>query len=159
MTPDKVVTQVWQIVEDNPGASEDEFYQLLADAGIPDATADRCYKLAQVAWGRAFLDGLGIDFSDDYLCLDARGDLVESGRLSEEPYFTAAAQLAEKYAVSPAMRQIALCSAEVHAVNDALNAGSNPQDLSTGPTCMFVEAPTDEGMEKARHTIMEYMNK
>jgi hypothetical protein len=159
MIPEEVVNQFWKIIEDNPAASVDDIYDLLADAGMPDNVADRCYKLAQVAWGRAFLDGLGIDFSDDYLCLNGNGDLIESGLLSKEPFFIAATGLAKQYAISPTMQEIALCSAEVHAVNDALNAGSDSNDLATGPTCMFIEAPTDEGMEKARQTIMEYMKK
>ena len=159
MTPEEAVIRLGDLVTADHEISEDEIYRQLADAGMSDAMADRSYKFTQIAWGRVFLDGMGIDFSDDYLWLNADGTLAESGRLSEEPFYTAAMRLANQYALTPAFARLAMTSADVHAINDALNAGSDPKDLVTGPTCLFIDAPTDEGMEKARRTLMEYLKK
>jgi hypothetical protein len=159
MTPEEAVTQLGDIVAAKHEVSEDEICQALADAGMPDEIADRSFKFTQIAWGRVFLDNLGIDFSDDYMWFDANGNVVASGRLTEEPFYAAAMQLAGQYTLTPAFARLALTSADVHSVNDALNAGSNPKDLVTGPTCLFIEAPTDDGMEKARQTLTEYLKK
>jgi hypothetical protein len=48
-------------------------------------------------------------------------------------------------------------SADVNAVNNALNRGSKPEDLATAPPCLFTEAPTEAGMENARKAIAEHL--
>jgi hypothetical protein len=47
--------------------------------------------------------------------------------------------------------------ADVHAVNDALNAGSRSQDLVTAPGFIFLEPPTPTGIENANRVIGEHM--
>lgn len=157
MTPEEAVIRLADIVTANYEASEDDIYQALADAGMPGDVADKSYKFTQIAWGRVFLDGRGIEFSDDYLWLDADGNMVESGRLTQEPFFAAAIRLADKYILTPAFARLALTSADVYAVNDALNAGAQTEGLATGPTCLFTAAPTDEGLERASQTVSEFL--
>lgn len=159
MTPEEAITQLAEIVSANHEASEDDIYRALADAGMPDELADKGFKFTQIAWGRVFLSGRGIAFSDDYLWLDASGSLVESGQLSKEPFYIAASQLAEKYVLTPAFARLALTSADVYAVNDALTAGASLENLVTGPTCLFAAEPTEEGMERARETLEQFLNK
>jgi hypothetical protein len=137
--------------------TEKEAYAAMADAGIPDALAARAYTFTQVAWGRTLLDGLGVQFSLQYLCFDASGTIVESGDLADEPCFAAATRLAERYKGSPGFKRLAMMSADFHAVNNALNGGSKPEDLVTSPACLFLEAPTAAGMEAARQAIAQYL--
>lgn len=137
--------------------TEDEAYAAMTDAGIPDAIADRAYKFTQVAWGRALLAGLGVQFSPKYFCCNASGTVVESGKLADDPCFAAAAGLAERYKGSPGFKRLALLSADLNAVNNALNAGSKPEDLVTGPACLFLEAPTAAGIEAAHQAIAQYL--
>ena len=156
-TPEDAVARLAEIVAGRAEFSEDEVYAEMAQAGIPDAVADRAYKFTQTAWGRAFLTTFGVHFSPDYLCLNGAGDVVESGRLEEQPYYIAAHRLAAGYATSPGFRRLALMSADAGAINNALQAGSKPENLVTGPAALFMEAPTPAGLEKAQQAIARRM--
>jgi hypothetical protein len=127
----------------------------MAEAGIPDPVADRAFKFTQIAWGRVFLDGLGVQFSPDYLCFNGAGEVIESGPLAEQPYFAAAMGLARRYARSPGFPKFALMAADVNAVNNALHAGSRPENLVLGPAALFLEAATPAGIDKARRLLAQ----
>jgi hypothetical protein len=53
---------------------------------------------------------------------------------------------------SKAFVNMAAGSAEFHAVNAALHAGSKPEDLVSA-SIRFLEAPTEEGKRKAQRVI------
>ena len=48
-----------------------------------------------------------------------------------------------------------MTSADVNMINDALNDGSKPEDLVTGPSALFMEPPTTSGMDTARRLLSE----
>lgn len=153
---ESAVVQLAQIVAADANLSEEEIYQAMAEAGIPDALADRAFKFTQIAWGRIFLDGMGIDFPPDYFCFDAQGRVVESGRLADEPCFAVACGLCHKYIRTPAFQRLALTSTDVQAVNEMLHKGSKPEKLIMCPASIFIEAPTPAGMERVDQMITEY---
>ncbi|MBL8605865.1 MAG: hypothetical protein JNL38_01035 [Myxococcales bacterium] len=153
MTPEQAVDRLAAVLMNDPELSASDIYDALARAGVPDDVADRAYKFTQIAWGRVFLGHLGLRFPPDYFCLNARGDIVESGQLDEEPYFVAATGLAAEHRRSRGFARFAAMSADVNAINDALHAGSKPENLSIAPPALFVEAPTPEGIAKARQEI------
>ncbi len=157
VSPETAVAWLADLIAGQERFAEDEVYAAMAEAGVPDRLADRAYKLTQVAWGRALLAGMGVRFSPDYLWFDAAGRVVESGRLEEEACFVAATRLAKKYRGSPGFKQLALTSADVNAVNNALHKGSKPEDMVMGPAGFFREAPTEAGMENARKVLEEHM--
>jgi len=102
-----------------------------------------------------FLDGLGVRFSPDYLCFNGAGDVIESGLLTEQPYFMAAMSLVKQYARTSGFPRFALMSSDVNAVNSALNAGSKAENLVMAPAALFMEAATPEGIEKARKLLAQ----
>jgi hypothetical protein len=153
VTPDDAVSRLAQIVASRTDFTQHDIYSAMADAGIPIELADRAYKFTLFAWGRIVLDGIGARFSPDYFCFDAAGEIVESGRLADEPCFAAASRLAQQYVHSKGFGQLALMSSETLAVNDALNAGSRPEDLVLAPAARFVEQPTPAGMENVRRFL------
>jgi hypothetical protein len=153
MAPEVAVRRLAEIIAARSDFTEDELYDAMSEAGIPDPIADRAYKFTQTAWGRTILDGLGVQFDADYLCFNAAGDVIESGQIADQPYFAVAVRLAPQYAQSPGFQRFVLMSADVNAVNNALNAGSKPEDLVIGPAAFFMEAPTPAGMDKARRLL------
>ena len=155
MTPEAAVGRLAEIIAARAEFTEDDLYAAMADAGIPDPVADRAYKFTQTAWGRVFLDGLGVRFGTDYLCFNRAGDVIESGQLDDQPYYVAAMRLVPQYARSPGFPTFALMSADVNAVNSALHAGSKPENLVMGPAAFFMEAPTPTGMAKAQQRLSE----
>ena len=140
MTPDQAVQQLVSIIS-NCGSdppSEDDTYRALQNAGVPKDAADRVYKFTQIACARKFLDGMGITFSNDYVCFNRFGDIVDSGHLSEEPFFCSAMENAGPEQMGDdAFTVFALMSSDVQAVNNALNDGSHPADLVTSPAFLF----------------------
>lgn len=155
MTPEAAVAKLTEILAERPEFTEDEIYQALEQAGVPDGVADRAYKFTQIAWGRTLLDGLGVRFSPEYLCFNAEGECIESGQLAEEPYYTAALKAAAQQPPPAGLPHLAMMSADFGVVNSALNGGSNPKDLVTGPAALFMEYPTAAGMEKAQRILNE----
>jgi hypothetical protein len=155
VTPQTAVTRLAEIVAPRAEFTEDEVYMAMADAGIPESVADRAYKFTQIAWGRVLLDGLGVRFAPEYTCFDGAGEVVESGRLVDQPYFAAATASAGRYAGTPGFKLLALMAAEVHSVNELLNRGSKPEDLATAAPALFMEAPTPAGMERVRQHLSQ----
>ena len=154
LTPSESVERLAELIAPKKEFNEGQVYEQLLMAGMTHDVADLAYKFTQTAWARFFLDGMGITFSPDYYCFNSKGGLVETGQLVNQPYFAAAMRLAEKYKSSPGYKQLILTSADVNAVNNALNAGSKPENLVTGPAALFMEPPTPEGMEKAKEIIL-----
>ncbi|HEY2784503.1 MAG TPA: hypothetical protein VGJ05_05955 [Fimbriiglobus sp.] len=157
MAPETAVALLGEFIAARLEFTEDELRGAMADAGIPDPVADRAYQFTQIAWGRVFLDGLGLQFSSDYLCFNGAGDVIESGLLTAQPYFAAAIALAPKYARSPGFPKFALMSADVNAVNSALHAGSKPENLVMGPSALFMEVTTPSGIEKAQQYLSKHV--
>lgn len=148
MTPSELVEHVARAFEASSPPTDSNVVRALIGAGAAEREADLALKLVQIACGRMLLDGLGIGFSDDYLCFDAHGAIVERGTLSNHPVFVEAQR---RMPTAPkALQQLALTSADVQSVNAALNAGSDPKNLVTGPSALFVEPPTDAGLAAAR---------
>jgi hypothetical protein len=153
--PAATVARVAEMVAARAEFTEDDIYAAMTDAGIPDPVANRAYKFTQTAWGRAYLDGMGIRFGADYLCFTGAGEVIESGQLADQPYFAAAARLVPRYAGSPGFKALVLMSADFSTVNSALQAGSKPENLVMGPAAFFMEAATPAGMAKARQVLSE----
>ena len=155
MAPEAAVARLAEIVAARAEFTEDDIYAAMADASIPDLIADRAYKFTQTAWGRAFLDGMGVQFGTDYLCFNGAGEVIELGQLADQPYFVAAARLVPQYARSPGFKSLVLMSADVSTVNSALHAGSKPENLVMGPAAFFMEAATPAGLAKAQQLLSE----
>jgi hypothetical protein len=155
MAPEEAVARLAEIIAGRGEFTEDDLYAAMAEAGLPDPVADRAFKFTQTAWGRVFLGGLGVQFSPNYLCFNGAGDVIESGRLSEQPYFVAAMDLVPRYARSPGFQRLALMSADVNAVNDLLHAGSKPENLVMSPAAFFLEAATPAGLAKAQQLLAD----
>lgn len=132
--------------------TEDEVHQKLIETSIVPQTADLACKFTQIAWGRVFLDGLGITFAPTYVCLDHQGRQIETGLLKENPYYRAAMAVAATEQQYPSFLRLALMSADVRIVNQMLNEGSRASDLVTGPPHLILigNAGEAEGSKRKR---------
>jgi hypothetical protein len=135
----------------------DEIYRAAVASGVPGRLADRAFKFAQIAWGRFSLGTLGVQFSPDDMCFNADGEVVESGRLEDEPCFAAATRLVERFALTPAYQRLAYSSADFNTVIDARRAGSKLEILETGPAGVFLEAPTKAGLRRATERLTRHL--
>jgi len=103
----------------NPDAKHEELVELLSAVGMPHA--DHAVAILPIAFGRQLLEGL-VTLPASYHIGD------REIAYSDDPIFVAARELAAA-ASRREIELIGLRSAEVHAVNQALNAGSQPADL------------------------------
>jgi len=123
----------------------DALHDALSRAGVADRMADDVAALMPIAFGRELMDGMGVEFSPEYAAPGSDGEVRIAGSLAEHPVYAAAAALA---AGMVANRQggedfvsVAVWSAEFAAVNEALNAGSNPADLVSAPPVIVCHGP------------------
>jgi hypothetical protein len=118
----------------------------LVRAGLSRWEAVAAMRFIPLALGRSILlEGLGIALPDSYLLVN--GDAREERKLAGEPFFRGTAFIARTLAADygpSLLGQVALLSPEVQAVNEALNAGSQPQDLVASPPVVLWEAGIDD---------------
>ena len=157
MTIDASIRQYVSAIADSPEIDDGELIALLESRGVEETIAERIVRFAPVAFGRALLADLGIAFSDDFLRFDGDGNLTLSGKLSADDVFAASVASVATHSNSPAYQTIALSSAEVHSVNQALNSGSNPADLVLAPVAIFDQPPTDTGMDRAHQHLAKIL--
>ena len=154
MQPNEILAII-VLAAEKPNADWETIEEELAKTGLTKETIERALNFTQIAWGRSFLAGMGITFSDLYFCFTEDGSLVESGKLEDDPYFRLATEVAGDYRGSNAFKLLALTSAELNAVNQALNRGSEPQNLVTAPASIFLDPPTEAGFKKAQSLMTQ----
>lgn len=118
--------------------------QAFANTDIPHSLTIKLLEFMPLAFGRVLLDGMGIQFSESYIRYDAQTERQKEQRLADEPVyiesFWAATQIVARQAAGEAFKAVALRSAELDAINKALNAGSKPEDLATSSPCLSWES-------------------
>jgi hypothetical protein len=127
----------------NPEAPDDGIAQLLTAAGIPAGPAERAVAFLPLAFGRVLLADLGPRFADEYVEVDATRRVRARLKLSDDPLFAASLRSA-KGADRAQMQAIALRSAEVNALNQALHAGSKAEDLVFTPPLITLRATAQD---------------
>tara|TARA_B100001559_G_scaffold315717_1_gene318054 strand:- start:12 stop:509 length:498 start_codon:yes stop_codon:yes gene_type:complete len=137
------------------GLSDDEIFQKLAtDENQGDIS--KMLQFAPILVARTLFGDLGVTFQDDYYILDKNGSLVETGNIQDNSQFFN--ELRSFQFTGAQAKAIAFRSSEAHALNNALNAGSSPSDLVMAPPVVFLEQPTELGMQKAQQTIQEILS-
>jgi hypothetical protein len=125
----------------NREASDADVAALLAE-GFPRGLATRAVAFLPIAFGRRLLRGL-VQLTDTFI-IDER-----EARFDSEPMYALAQKLAES-AGREQIERIGLRSAEVNAVNKALQAGHKPGDLEMSPPIFLtIEGPTTGGATAA----------
>jgi len=141
-----------------PPFGQNDIHDELLRAGLTDDEADHAFKFTQIWCGRQLLAGIGVRFSPDYFWFNRAGVVVNQGQFETEPFYKAAQQVIETdFGRSSALSHLALSSADVHAVNELLNRGSQPSDLVTSPACLFTEMPTEAGRASAERFMVAHM--
>ncbi|MGE3242039.1 MAG: hypothetical protein AB7G28_06940 [Pirellulales bacterium] len=140
-------------IETLVGYNDADLIATLVAQGVDTSTAERTVRFVPVAFGRFFLDGMGISFDNRFFRYDCDGDVVESGRLQDEDVYAAATELAPILAGTRAFERIVFSSSEVRAVNDALKQGSKAGHLVTLPIAVCESTPTREGMVRIQEHL------
>ena len=125
----------------NPNATDANVAELLERNGFPRGLATRAVAVLPLAFGRRLLRDL-VALSDSFV-VDGREQ-----PLASEPLYVLAQQWAERVGREQ-IEHIGLRSAEFVAVNDALNAGSKPEDLMLSTPQLTFDGPVTGGATAA----------
>lgn len=123
------------IFAENKNSEWDFLYESLDKSNIPQKLIDRLLEFMPLAYGRVFLDGMGVKFEDYYVRYNPETKQEMRENLADNIVFKECLESAKNIVVtkSEVFTTVALRSAEVSVVNDALKAGSNPVDLVLAP--------------------------
>jgi hypothetical protein len=127
--------------------------EALQEAGIPASLSNRLLEFMPLAFARAFVDGLGIEFGEYYIRFDPKTNKKVSKRLADEPVFTesfsyASSLIAGKQS-GDEFTAVVFRSSEFVAMNKAMNDGSRPEDLVSSPPVLLWNEETDEQAKQA----------
>lgn len=139
MREPNVQTTNWQIAaalsvfRDLPNETDTAIHAVLVSKGIERRAAARLVELLPIAYGRALLATLGLQFSDEFKRRLPNGQLSESRSLRSEPTWNAVVQFSQQETAGglsrDALLAVAVRSSEFDSVNKLLNEGSRPKDI------------------------------
>jgi hypothetical protein len=108
----------------------------LLRAGLSSQQAHDAVRFVPLAFGRQILAGMGVELPDSYIRVRAVDGRREEKPLAEEPFYREALKAAPILGSElggDVFTNVALLSSELQAVNEALNAGANPEGLVASP--------------------------
>ena len=145
MSVERAIRRAVPVLAERAGYDPGVLAGWLILAGLTKQEAHDAQRFIPLAFGREVLNGTGVTLPDTYVRADANGQ--QERALKDEPFYTEAMRLAPAIASELGMEvfsAVAFQSAELHAVNNALNAGSQPEDLVAGAPlieCEIFEEP------------------
>lgn len=118
--------------------SQRDIYALrleLEQVGVPRSLAAEIVEFLPLATARALLDGMGIQFADHYIRRTTHGRVIGEKALADEEVYREGLAMSDEIVRmgQETFMTIAGWSAEYHAVNQALNAGSDSASLRLSP--------------------------
>jgi hypothetical protein len=127
--------------------------EALEEAGIPKTISTRLLEFMPLAFARAFVDGLGIEFGEYYIRFDSKTNRKVSKKLMDEPVYSeslsfATSLMAEQRAGDEFI-SVVIRSSEFVAMNKAMNDGSHPEDLVSSPPILLWDEESDNRTDAA----------
>jgi hypothetical protein len=127
-----------QIMRSHPEYSGEEIFHRLLEAGLDRPVAVQLIVLLPDAYARVGLDGCGVLFSNEYLCLGEGGVPCRQGWLDDLPVWREAIAFARQEvtngASGDALLAVAGRSARITSINKALHDGKKLRNLVCSPT-------------------------
>ena len=158
MSPNQAINLLVAAARSHPDSDDESLIASLCAQACPREEAHGALLFAPLAFGRTFLDRMGIEFSSLYVLFSEEGEVLEEGELTDHPFFVAALDEAGKFEDRADLKPLAFRSSEVKAINQALNAGSKPHNLLMSPAALFVSQPSEEGLQIAQYYLSELLN-
>ena len=126
-----------RLVSAEPTAFSDGLVDALCAQGHDRRLAMRVVEFMPLAFVRVLLAGTGVELSDRYIRAGQEGQADTERPLADEPVYRATLDLAESGLSREELLAVAGGAAELNAINQALNAGSRPEDLTCGPPALM----------------------
>lgn len=128
---------------DRPDVDDAGHVRALVERGVEPTEAELLVALIPLAFGRVLVEHLGLGFAPVAELHPRSGGAPRTLRLEDDPLFTEATWLAERARDQGTLTRdqfvsLALRSAEVDALGQALDAGAQPADLELSPPIISV---------------------
>jgi hypothetical protein len=127
--------------------------EALQEAGIPRTISTRLLEFMPLAFARAFVDGLGIEFGEYYIRFDSKTNRKVSKKLMDEPVYreslNVATSLMAEQRAGDEFISVVTRSSEFVAMNKAMNDGSHPEDLVSSPPILLWDEESDNHTDAA----------
>jgi hypothetical protein len=141
-----ILAQVFGLLAQAEAPSRFDFMQALLDLGCGPAETEVLAEYIPSACGRAFLREIGVIPSETYQRRSTDGSWGPPQRFSDDPLWTIVEKFVEPLRTGPAQtrRQFSLAaqhSAELNAVDNAVNAGKTLADLRGAHLATVFNAP------------------
>jgi hypothetical protein len=131
------ITKAAEVLRKQTGSSEDQLITTLVEAGFDQARAIKLVEFIPLAYGRVWMEGKGVQFTDYYLRMSVDEKSYTEHELEDEPVYREAVAAAQSEindgAEFDVFFPIAARSAEFQAINRALHGGSRLEDLELSP--------------------------
>jgi hypothetical protein len=129
--------------------SDDEVLEKLLAQGMPRPQAEKMIALIPLAFGRLLLQSMKVGLANTAILQNPATGKSREIRLDQDPTFIEASRIALEAQIHGHLsqeqsRNLMLRGAEVDAVNQAMDAGSKPEDLDLSPPIIF---SSDESFE------------
>ena len=145
---DAAVHAYVDLVREAPNLTDDQIEASLLTSGTEQSVATGCVTFVPLAFGRVVVTHLGVNVSDTFVEYDLATKSETEKPLAEQFEYIWAKNVVDIYQRSPdyneAFKAIAIRSAELSAVNNALNGDCDPDSLresTIAPPTVFVGTP------------------
>ena len=121
-----------EVVAANPQWDDGQSEQSMVSRGIAAALAEECVTFGPMAWGREVLEQLGVSCSPLFRLHSMIDDTERDMPLANELVYAWARAMSGLYRMpdrNEVFKLVASRSAELDAVNNALNGGASPESL------------------------------
>ena len=159
MTPEEIIDVIVEVAG-KVRADEKSIIVELRKAGLNSEEAILAFNFTKIAWGRGFLGGMNITFTNNYYCFDAKGEICDSGHLGDQPVFVHAFEVVRQHNESHAFNLMAQLSSEVKSINEKTRAGLETENLTTSPACIcMTDMPEYRKVQLQRSIEREHQGK
>ena len=130
---DKAINFYINELTNNP---EKEDFELYESAELDEESKSYLWEVfafMPLIAGRLMLNDLGIEYSEEYNIMNKNGKNIRRGLFKNNEVYNCCFKHYTNLKNIEVAKVIAMRGAELHAINQALNNGSNPKDLMTAP--------------------------
>lgn len=136
--------------------------EMLLAEGVDPVLAHRVAAFVPLALGRVVLSPLCASFAPDFVRITRDGTAKAGAKLMHEPVFARTITVSHAFMESgllESVKKIALASPELHSINNALHAGSKPENLKLLPPIIpdpgTGKDAVEQAMEQLRHRAQQ----
>jgi Family of unknown function (DUF6348) len=147
-----IATKILSTADKFPNLQDDEMITLIGYHSAGDVNARRCFDFFETGLFRRISHQLTgnarISFSDEYIIVDAKETIIETGKLLDQDWYNVAFTLPERLLTQNNIQSIAMLTSEANAIKSAIEKKANQDGSFISPLFIGSEYPTEPGVSR-----------